>query len=557
MKKYDLKLAGSIALVALVLIVAVCVASAQSTDPKIANTYGAGIDTAPERTSFKTALALENVDNTSDANKPVSTATQTALDLKAPLASPTFTGIALLPATTSIGNVSSTEIGYLDNVSSAIQDQLNAKALTAHAHVSADITNASTGGNGNSDSGKLVKFGEGGTLSGGSIGGEFNGIYGASGLGYGLIGESYSGIGLRASTVTGDYHARFGGSTGDNRSFVARVLGAYGWHRGAYTLQVSATDTLTANRHPRFPDKDGTIALTSDITATNSTVTPAGNIAATNVQSALEELDAEKASLAGDNTLSGVNAFSSTTRPTSSGTGTPASNSLVTLADTDLRYVGNNVSKITFDTSVLALWTTVTSGTGASAYVTGYGIGLNNTGIGSVTTRPARVSGSVWSLGNFPGGGTGGIDFSKRFNVESTIFTTYTYNAAVQDWAIVISVQTTTAGIALMTPNTGQNYIALCCIAGNLTLQVSNATTKTTSSTLGTHLSGPFNKLYRIENVGGGSVNLYIDNALAGSITGGPIGQLPTNNGLIHFLSDSSAAAANILFSNPTVSWSR
>jgi hypothetical protein len=29
---------------------------------------------------------------TSDANKPVSTATQTALDLKAPLASPTFTG---------------------------------------------------------------------------------------------------------------------------------------------------------------------------------------------------------------------------------------------------------------------------------------------------------------------------------------------------------------------------------------------------------------------------------------------------------------------------------
>lgn len=30
----------------------------------------------------KTTLALENVDNTSDANKPVSTATQTALDLK-------------------------------------------------------------------------------------------------------------------------------------------------------------------------------------------------------------------------------------------------------------------------------------------------------------------------------------------------------------------------------------------------------------------------------------------------------------------------------------------
>jgi hypothetical protein len=37
-------------------------------------------------------VGLGNVDNTSDANKPVSTATQTALDLKANLASPTFTG---------------------------------------------------------------------------------------------------------------------------------------------------------------------------------------------------------------------------------------------------------------------------------------------------------------------------------------------------------------------------------------------------------------------------------------------------------------------------------
>ena len=41
-----------------------------------------------------THVGLGNVDNTSDANKPVSTATQTALDLKAPKADPTFTGTA-------------------------------------------------------------------------------------------------------------------------------------------------------------------------------------------------------------------------------------------------------------------------------------------------------------------------------------------------------------------------------------------------------------------------------------------------------------------------------
>jgi hypothetical protein len=42
----------------------------------------------------KTHVGLGNVDNTSDANKPVSTATQTALDAKAPIAAPSFTGNA-------------------------------------------------------------------------------------------------------------------------------------------------------------------------------------------------------------------------------------------------------------------------------------------------------------------------------------------------------------------------------------------------------------------------------------------------------------------------------
>lgn len=45
----------------------------------------------------KTDVGLANVDNTTDANKPVSSATQTALNTKAPLASPAFTGV---PTTT-------------------------------------------------------------------------------------------------------------------------------------------------------------------------------------------------------------------------------------------------------------------------------------------------------------------------------------------------------------------------------------------------------------------------------------------------------------------------
>ena len=43
----------------------------------------------------------------------------------------TSTGDLSLPSTTSIGNISSTEIGYLDGVTSSIQTQLNAKASTS------------------------------------------------------------------------------------------------------------------------------------------------------------------------------------------------------------------------------------------------------------------------------------------------------------------------------------------------------------------------------------------------------------------------------------------
>jgi hypothetical protein len=51
------------------------------------------------------------------------------------LASPTVTGTAVLPATTSIGDVSSIEIGYLDGVTSAIQTQLGARVNTTNGTV--------------------------------------------------------------------------------------------------------------------------------------------------------------------------------------------------------------------------------------------------------------------------------------------------------------------------------------------------------------------------------------------------------------------------------------
>ena len=51
-------------------------------------------------TLTKSDLGLPNVDNTSDLNKPVATSTQNALNLKANLNSPTFTGMPMVPTAT-------------------------------------------------------------------------------------------------------------------------------------------------------------------------------------------------------------------------------------------------------------------------------------------------------------------------------------------------------------------------------------------------------------------------------------------------------------------------
>ncbi|MFA6422662.1 MAG: tail fiber domain-containing protein [Candidatus Buchananbacteria bacterium] len=94
-----------------------------------------------------TDVGLGNVNNTSDANKPVSTAQQTALDLKANLAGPTFTGTVTIPTPFTLGSISmtanaselnildnttvtATELNYVHGVTSAIQTQLGTKQGT-------------------------------------------------------------------------------------------------------------------------------------------------------------------------------------------------------------------------------------------------------------------------------------------------------------------------------------------------------------------------------------------------------------------------------------------
>ena len=75
---------------------------APSNDDLVQRKAGAWTNRTPAQVKTDLALVkgdvgLGNVDNTSDANKPVSTAQQTALDLKANAANPTFTGTVTVP----------------------------------------------------------------------------------------------------------------------------------------------------------------------------------------------------------------------------------------------------------------------------------------------------------------------------------------------------------------------------------------------------------------------------------------------------------------------------
>jgi hypothetical protein len=77
----------------------------------------------------KGMVGLANVDNTSDANKPVSTAQQSALDLKAPLESPNFTGTVggITNGMIGLGNVDNTSDANKP-ISTAQQSALDLKA---------------------------------------------------------------------------------------------------------------------------------------------------------------------------------------------------------------------------------------------------------------------------------------------------------------------------------------------------------------------------------------------------------------------------------------------
>lgn len=104
------------------------------------------------------------------------------------------------------------------------------------------------------------------------------GCYCHSEGGPGLFAYSGDGTGAISVSYAATYHHEFGDPVSldtDNRSFVARVLGAFGWFRGAYTSRIQAASTLTADRIWTVPDlvDSNFVGDVATQTLTNKTLT--------------------------------------------------------------------------------------------------------------------------------------------------------------------------------------------------------------------------------------------------------------------------------------------
>lgn len=120
--------------------------------------YKAGAWANRSIAQFKVDAGQDNLDNTSDVNKPISTATNTALNLKANLASPILTGVVTFPTPFTLGATSVTttgaELNWLVGVTSSVQNQLDAKVVGSGSSVDGAMGYAA------GTSGQAITFGD-------------------------------------------------------------------------------------------------------------------------------------------------------------------------------------------------------------------------------------------------------------------------------------------------------------------------------------------------------------------------------------------------------------
>ena len=248
-------------------------------------------------------------------------------------------------------------------------------------------------------------------------------------------------------------------------------------------------------------------ALTGDITAS------AGSNATTLAST-----------IAGNKTFSGDMAFTSTTRPTSAGTGTPAATSLITLTDQANEFLRkvNKYSEHEIYTFTTAMLTTM-GGTAAPISTTGgadtpaWSFRPTNT-VASANNYQALL-GPYLQLSN--GSNRSTKNWSKR---SSLSLRTYNPSASAGTVRYYWGPQSSTwAGGALAVRGIGFEIVNNSVFA-----TCHNGTTKTTSAS-GVALTTQIFVALHIESDGAGGVRWWVDNVEQTAITGGPTGNSGVN----------------------------
>ena len=196
---------------------------------------------------------------------------------KAELNSPTFTGTVALPSTTSIGNVSSTEIGYLDGVTSAIQTQLNAKGAGTVTSVSVASANGFAGTVANATTTPAI------TLST-SITGLLKGN--GTAVSAATSGTDYAPATSGTSILSGNGSGAFSNVTiGTGLDFTGGTLSATGGGGSGTVTSVSGTGTVNGISLSGTVTSSGSLTLGGTLSGVSLSTQVTGNLPVTNLNS--------------------------------------------------------------------------------------------------------------------------------------------------------------------------------------------------------------------------------------------------------------------------------
>lgn len=246
--------------------------------------------------------------------------------------------------------------------------------------------------------------------------------------------------------------------------------------------------------------------------------------------------------------------FTSTTRPTSAGTGTPAANSLVTQGDVEARYFNP------------LRWMLIPTVTGWQSTASGSGTGLDQSllslairsastsGFGSMTAFSTQLNNErATRLGSGVGlGGYGTLNFANKLKMAVRMGSFFNFDTTKQDWAIVIGSQAkNVAGIANILPSTtssANGYVAIECVGGNVRIITQNATTPSTrSAIIDTWVSNSNHKSYFIEVAGGiVTVSDGFSGLVLGTHSGAPTSDLVGSGSPIAIATQSNATSSTI-----------